>query len=381
MLRIAICDKNKRQQSELLGFIANDTEIGDDYVTECFSNVCMVQKRLEGHDFNFDLLFLGLDVTGKEGLSLAAYMREQKVDIDIIFIAENDELIAEGFHYRAFNFIVKPVTYERFCYEMAQYLKERRENQSEYLSVLVQGKEQMVSLSLVEYFISDARKIGAVTANRKEPLWFYGKMNDLENKISKYGFLRCHQSYLVNIQKITGMTSEQIQTLNGVFPISRKYSTSVREEWETHKKIYHTKRMDKDAGNHHSGRRSEIVAADENSTVVITKNFAMGAAKYGIVVGIRGARQNDTFRLYHDEEMIIGRDGKQSQIVLNDSIISRKHCGIRFDGKEQCYYVCDFSSNGTFAGGRQKLEKNKWNRVERDTLIQLVNDKCSFMLV
>ena len=356
MLRIAICDRDKRQQSELLGFIANDTEIGDDYVTECFSNVHMVQERLEGHDFNFDLLFLGLDVAGKEGLSLAAYMREQKVDIDIIFIAENDEFIAEGFRYRAFNFIVRPVTYERFCYEMAQYLKERRENQSEYLSVLVQGKEQMVSLNLVEYFTSDARKIGAVTANRKEPLWFYGKMNDLEDKISKYGFLRCHQSYLVNIQKITGMTSEQIQTKNGVFPISRKYSTSVREKWETHKKVYHAKRMDKDVGNNHSGRRSEIVAADENSTVVITKNFAMGAAKYGIVVGIRGARQNDTFRLYQDEEMIIGRDGKQSQIVLNDSTISRKHCGIRFDGKEQCYYVCDFSSNGTFAGGRQKLE-------------------------
>lgn len=381
MLRIAICDRDKGQQSELLGFIANDTEIGDDYVTECFSNVRMVQERLKGHDFNFDLLFLGLDVTGKEGLSLAAYMREQKVDIDIIFIAENDKLIAEGFHYRAFNFIVKPVTYERFCYEMAQYLKERRESQSEYLSLLVQGKEQMVSLSLVEYFTSDARKIGAVTANRKEPLWFYGKMNDLEDKISKYGFLRCHQSYLVNIQKITGMTSEQIQTKNGVFPISRKYSASVREMWETHKKVYYMKGRDKDAINNHSGRRSEIVTADENSTVVITKNFAMGAAKYGIVIGIRGARQNDTFRLYQDEEMIIGRDGKQSQIVLNDSTISRKHCGIRFDGKEQCYYVCDFSSNGTFAGGRQKLEKNKWSRVERDTLIQLVNDKCSFMLV
>ena len=138
MLRIAICDRDKRQQSELLGFIANDTEIGDDYVTECFSNARMVQERLEGHDFNFDLLFLGLDVAGKEGLALAAYMREQKVDIDIIFIAENDEFIAEGFRYRVFNFIVKPVTYERFCYEMAQYLKERRENQSEYLSVLVQ---------------------------------------------------------------------------------------------------------------------------------------------------------------------------------------------------------------------------------------------------
>ena len=177
------------------------------------------------------------------------------------------------------------------------------------------------------------------------------------------------------------MTSEQIQTKNGVFPISRKYSISVREVWERHKKVCNTQRMDKDSRNNYGGGHPEIIAADENSTVVITRNFAMGDAKYGIVVGIRGARQNDTFRLYQDEEMIIGRDRKQSQVVLNDSTISRKHCGIRFDGKEQCYYVCDFSSNGTFVGGRQKLENNKWSRVERDTLIQLANDKCSFMLV
>lgn len=380
MLRIAICDRDRKQQSELLVFIANDTEIGDDYVTECFSDAHTVQSRLESRDFNFDLLFLNLDAEGKEGLALASYMRERKVDIDIIFLAVNHRFIAEGFRFKAFNFIIKPVTYERFCYEMAQYLKERRESQSEYLSVLVQGKEQMLSLNMVEYFTSDARKIGAVTANRKEPLWFYGKMNDLENKIAKYGFLRCHQSYLVNIHKITGMTSEQIQTRNGVFPISRKYGAGVREEWEKFKKIYNTQKLGKEVGNN-GGGQTEVVVADENSTVVITKNFAMGAAKYGIVVGIRGARQNDTFRLYQDEEMIIGRDGKQSQIILRDSTISRKHCGIRFDGEEQCYYVCDFSSNGTFVGGRQRLEKNVWIKVERDTLIQLANDKCSFLLI
>ncbi|RKI41132.1 FHA domain-containing protein [bacterium D16-51] len=381
MLRIAICDRDKNQQSQLLGYIANNTEISDDYVTECFSDAHAVQKRLKERDFNFDLLFLGLEADGKEGLFLASYMREQKVDIDIIFLALNHEFIEEGFRFKAFNFLIKPLTYERFHYEMEQYLREREEYQSEYLSVLVQGKEQMVSLNMVEYFVSDARKIGVVTANKKEPLWFYGKMNELEKRIAKFGFLRCHQSYLVNIHRIISVSSEQIQTKNDVFPVSRKYSVSIREEWEKYKKNCKMLKIGKDSGKDGDSRNSEIVVADESSTVIITKNFAMGAAKYGIVVGIRGARQNDIFRLYQDEEMVLGRDGKQSQIVLSDSTVSRKHCGIRFDGERQCYYVCDFSSNGTFAGGRQKLEKNKWVRIERDTLIQLANDKCSFMLL
>ncbi len=381
MLRISICDRDKKQQSQLLGFIAQNTEIGDDYVTECFSDARVVKRRLKERDFNFDLLFLGVEADGKEGLFLASYMREHKVDIDIIFLALNYEFIEEGFRLKAFNFLIKPLTYERFQYEMEQYLREREEYQSEYLSVLVQGKEQMIPLNMVEYFVSDARKIGVISVNKREPLWFYGKMNELEGRIAKFGFLRCHQSYLVNIHKIISVSSGQIQTKNDIFPVSRKYSAGIREGWEKYKKTRNMLEISKDARKDGGSLNPEIVVADENSTVIITKNFAMGAAKYGIVVGVRGVRQNDTFRLYQDEEMILGRDGKQSQIVLSDSTVSRKHCGIRFDGERQCYYVCDFSSNGTFAGGRQKLEKNKWVRIERDTLIQLANDKCSFMLL
>lgn len=84
-------------------------------------------------------------------------------------------------------------------------MREREEYQSEYLSVLVQGKEQMIPLNMVEYFVSDARKIGVISVNKREPLWFYGKMNELEGRIAKFGFLRCHQSYLVNIRLLWQM--------------------------------------------------------------------------------------------------------------------------------------------------------------------------------
>ena len=205
MLRISICDRDKKQQSQLLGFIAQNTEIGDDYVTECFSDARVVKRRLKERDFNFDLLFLGVEADGKEGLFLASYMREHKVDIDIIFLALNYEFIEEGFRLKAFNFLIKPLTYERFQYEMEQYLREREEYQSEYLSVLVQGKEQMIPLNMVEYLASAARKIGVISVNKREPLWFYGKMNELEGRIAKFGFLRCHQSYLVNIRLLWQM--------------------------------------------------------------------------------------------------------------------------------------------------------------------------------
>lgn len=384
MLRIAICDKSKKQQSELLNYIAHDTEIGDDYTTECFSDVRTIRARIECHDFNFDLLFLEVDAAGKKGLAIAAYIRQQKIDIDIIFLASNLDFIAEGFHLKAFNYIVKPLTYDHFCYEMKQYLNEKRQYQNEYLSVQVQGKEQMISLNMVSHFTSDARKIGAYFSNTDEVVWFYGKLDDLEKKLMDYGFLRCHQSYLVNICRIDAITSERIQTKNGDFPISRKYSANVKEKWEKYKKVHNAAKLDiekRKQNEKYAGFEHDNMVSDGSSTVIVTKSYAFGSARYGVIVGVRGVRRNDTFRLYSGEEIVIGRDVKQSQIVINDSTISRKHCGIRFDEKEQCYYVCDYSSNGTFMGSRQKLAKNEWNKVKRDTLIQLTNENCSFMLL
>lgn len=394
MLRIAICVRDKKQQTELLDFIAHDTEIDDDCITECFQCEDRIKTRLENYDFNFDLLFLEISTSGREGLSLASCLREQKADTDIIFLAESLDFITEGFHLKAFTYLVKPLTYERFCYEMSQYLRERREYQNEYLSVLVQGKERMLSLNTIIYFISDARKIGAVSNYARDPEWFYGKMDELEERLSSYGFLRCHQSYLINIHKICGMTSEQIQTKRGTFPISRRYRTEVKEKWEKYKKFHNiqkTGELTKNTGAlaaSASQGMAEAVDKDfetdgmtNSATVAVTKSFARGVEKYGLVMGIRGMQKNEMFRLYQGEEIIIGRDRMQSQIVVKNSTISRKHCGIRFDEKEQCYYVCDYSSNGTFIGNWTKLAKGEWVKVGRETLVQLTNDECSFLLL
>ncbi|MBR1740340.1 MAG: FHA domain-containing protein [Lachnospiraceae bacterium] len=113
--------------------------------------------------------------------------------------------------------------------------------------------------------------------------------------------------------------------------------------------------------------------------MILTKKFA-SAQKYGLILGIRGSGQNTSYRLYHEEEILIGRDGSQVQIVVKHRAVSRKHCGIRFDEKEQCYYVCDYSKNGTKVSGHGRLPKEQWIGVSRDSVLLLGNEECSFLL-
>lgn len=377
MLRIAICDKDKRLQMQLLNYIAKDVDIDDDYTTECFDSVEKAKTRIDAGDFHFDLLFLEVDAKGTDGLALAEHIREMKIDIDVFFVAESVDFVTDAFRCKAFNYLVKPIDFTKFKYEMKQYMHEKKCYQKEYLSVSIQGKEQMLPLNTILYFSSNARKIGAFFSNGNKEIWFYGKLDELEKNLEKYDYIRCHQSYLVSGRKVENVDSESVYAGKEVFPISRKYHENVREKWDKIKKDRFDSVDILSAG----APEEDAATFGGNSTVIATKSYAVGATKYGLVVGIRGSRQNDSFRLYHEEEAVLGRDSKQCQIVISDGAISRKHCGIKFDVEQQCYYVCDYSKNGTFVSGIGRLKPDTWVRVEKDSMVQLVNENNAFILV
>ncbi len=56
----------------------------------------------------------------------------------------------------------------------------------------------------------------------------------------------------------------------------------------------------------------------------LTKNYSFGIKKYGMLAGMRGGRQNDTFRLYHKEKCYLGRDDKQCHVVIAEKDSEQK---------------------------------------------------------
>lgn len=57
------------------------------------------------------------------------------------------------------------------------------------------------------------------------------------------------------------------------------------------------------------------------------------------------------------DEIVIGRDPKTADLVIEDIKVSRRHCKITYDGKAGMFYITDYSSNGTSLGDGRKLTK------------------------
>ena len=67
-------------------------------------------------------------------------------------------------------------------------------------------------LAQISYFYSDRRKVTAVLGGKEYP--FYGKMDEVQMQAGKH-FVRIHQRYLVNAQKVEHIGKDE------VLPISR----------------------------------------------------------------------------------------------------------------------------------------------------------------
>jgi hypothetical protein len=125
------------------------------------------------------------------------------------------------------------------------------------------------------------------------------------------------------------------------------------------------------------GNRAQAVA---DIPVNQLRNDVVGGSARGSVTGLTGMYKDATIDIRTGEELVIGRDPVLSNLIISDNAdkISRKHCGIVFDGAK--YSVTDYSSNGTFKTDGTRLMANIPTTMPRGTEIILGSKQLSFRL-
>jgi len=100
------------------------------------------------------------------------------------------------------------------------------------------------------------------------------------------------------------------------------------------------------------------------------------------ITGMSGMYAGQTLPLASNDEMIIGRDNSMCNLIVDQNAekVSRKHCGITFDPGRGIYMVTDYSSNGTFIDGGNRLVANMPTSLQRGSVIALGSRENRFKL-
>lgn len=198
-MRIAICDDEKNIR-ELIG----------DKVAKQYPNAELVffssGEELLLSNKNIDILFLDIQMSGRNGMDTARELRKKDKNVILIFVTAVEEYVFQAFDVGAFNYIVKPIDDAKFTDVLHRAVDElslqnidEKEPEERYLIINSGGAHIKVVLEDIVYAEVFNRKI--VIHKLDDTIEYYGKMSDLESLAGDI-FFRPHRAYLVNFKYV-----------------------------------------------------------------------------------------------------------------------------------------------------------------------------------
>lgn len=229
IMKTVICDDEKSTCSELEEIILKYAkEKSVSLVTEVFYSGDTLLDYLKREKIN--ILFLDIELPGKDGVMVGKYIREvlEEENIFLVYISSKENYALQLFQNRPFDFLVKPIEQAKIYHVLDNICRISGKNSAEF-KFQVQNSTYCILYKDILYFQSDGRKINIVM--KKEVRTFYGKLNEIEEKLPENLFLRIHKSYLVNKSYVKGFTYEWVKMLNGdVLNISKINRADVRRK-------------------------------------------------------------------------------------------------------------------------------------------------------
>lgn len=190
------------------------------------TNPIQAKKVFSEKREKIDILFMGIEMKKVHGIELAMKLREYS---DIIFTTNHRNYGAEAFDLDAIDYLLKPISYERFNLAIERYLKQ---NKTKYIFVKSSKKGKYIrincnkilyiesQLNYLKFHLDDAAPISTAMT-----------INELEAKLSIDPFItRIHRSFLVNTSKISHIEGKKaILNVKIQLPISNSYYNKLIE--------------------------------------------------------------------------------------------------------------------------------------------------------
>lgn len=216
MLKIAVCDDEALMCSIVKQKIENQMgTLTEPFEIACYTNTTALMES----SFPYDILLLDIQMPGINGIEFAKKLRRDGNQCAIIFITVIKEHVFDAFEVEAVDYICKPVDDIRLknaLFRAVQRLKYRNEK---YLFIQTISWCKTIKLSSIYYCEVINRKIYLHTENGT--VEYYSKLEEVEKQLD-CRFIKCHRSYIVNLDFLYEYKNGQLILENGEYvPVSR----------------------------------------------------------------------------------------------------------------------------------------------------------------
>lgn len=222
MISCIIIDDEPLAQEVLENFVNRSTHL--QLVKKC-SNALEAFEIL--HSRPVDLMFLDIKMPGINGLE---FVKSLKNPPSVIFTTAYAHYAITGFELDAVDYLLKPITYERFEKSINKLLKIHQpdiEEQKSYTYFKVSGQLLKINHADILYAQSVKDYILLCTAHGNHLT--HMTMKYLSSLLPSPPFLRVHRSYLVNKNRVDSLDKNNIKIGHETIPVGENYRLNLEQ--------------------------------------------------------------------------------------------------------------------------------------------------------
>ena len=198
MLNFVVCDDNIVVLNRLAKtlesiFIRNDI---DGIIGLKSASAEEIIKYTETH--HVDVLLLDINLKSNiSGCDIADVVRKKNKNIYIIFTTAHLEYVLIAYKYKTFDYLPKPLSEEKLESTILRLIDDVTKSPSKFIRL--NNNRTIINQDEVNYIKRDKMKLVFCTNNRKYEI--YSSFNKIKSCLPD-NFIRCHKSFIVNINKI-----------------------------------------------------------------------------------------------------------------------------------------------------------------------------------
>lgn len=224
-MRIAICDDCSKDAMLLKSFLGG-------HEVRVYLDADSLLADMKDKDITYDLYLLDIFMDNSmNGIELAKTLRSTQEEAVICFVSTSDDFYREAYDLYAVQYLIKPVQEADVKTLLGKVAKGLTGSREQKLSFQSRGRTASIPYGRILYISSREHTLSICC--KDGTVWdCKGRLGELASQVCGETFLRCHQSFIVNINHIDGFNGADLMVAGQQIPVSRRYYAEVKKRYQ-----------------------------------------------------------------------------------------------------------------------------------------------------